>query len=88
MASLTEENVESFGTDVQKVLNSELWSSLTQYPAPLCSGHSSANKLMALPGSQGPVWPVLSCLLAEGVKRKDGAEKIIVVAFRKLAGEQ
>lgn len=48
---------------------------------------SSAQKLMSLPGSRGPVWPVLSCLLAEGVKRKDGAEKTILVAFRNLVGE-
>ena len=48
---------------------------------------SSAQKLVALPGSRGPVWPVLSCLVAEGVKRQDGAEKTIVVAMRKLASE-
>jgi hypothetical protein len=70
MKTLTEENVESFGTDVQNIL----------------STHSSAMKLMSLPGSRGPVWPALSCLLAEGVRRKDGAEKTIVVALRKLAG--
>ena len=49
--------------------------------------HSSALKLRSLPDSHGPVWPILSYLLAEGVKRKDGSEKTIVIAFRKLAGE-
>lgn len=48
---------------------------------------SSAQKLISLPGSRGPVWPVLSCLLAEGITRKDGSEKTIVIAFRSLVGE-
>ena len=40
---------------------------------------------MSIPGSKGPVWPVLSCLLREGAKRKEGTQKPVVVAVRSLA---
>ena len=54
----------------------------------LMLAHGSSRKLLSLPGSHGPVWPVLSCLLAAGVgRRKDREDKVIVVALRKLAGE-
>ena len=48
--------------------------------------HSSAKKLVSLPGSRGPVWPVLNCLLKEGAKRKEEVQKTVVVALRSLAG--
>jgi hypothetical protein len=69
LAELTPENAESFGSGVQSVL---------------CA-HSSAQKLMSIPGSRGPVWPVVSCVLKEGAKRKDDTQKTVVVAVRSLA---
>ena len=50
------------------------------------TANTSAQKLVCLPGSRGPIWPVLSSLLAEGTKKKEGEEKMIVVAVRSLAG--
>ena len=40
---------------------------------------------MSIPGSRGPVWPVVSCVLKEGAKRKDDTQKTVVVAVRSLA---
>ena len=40
---------------------------------------------MSIPGSLGPVWPVLNCVLKEGAKRKDDTQKTVVVAVRSLA---
>ena len=89
---LTLQTASRFGAEMQEILSSELvppplsvclwvaWS-LSSPPAP---GHSSAEKLIHLPGSRGPIWPVLTALLAEGAKRKEGEEKAIVVALRSL----
>ena len=41
---------------------------------------------MSIPGSKGPVWPVLTTLLREGAKMKEKKQKTVVVSVRSLAG--
>lgn len=86
LGELSLEDAGGFGSGMEIVLSSELslpgWCWL-MLPLP---AHSSAKKLVSLPGSRGPVWPVLNCLLKEGAKRKEEMQKTVVVALRSLAG--
>ena len=88
LAELAPENAESFGNEVQSILSGELCchcGTLLHFTDSSPAAHSSAQKLMSIPGSLGPVWPVLNCVLKEGAKRKDDTQKTVVVAVRSLA---
>ena len=48
---------------------------------------SSAQKLLSLPGSRGPLWPITSCLVSEGAGKEGEEQDLIVEAMKSLTSE-